>query len=74
MVLQDSPDFWKVSISTDENPKQKLQTLILSKELFSLASLSKIFSDMPEEGHLHIIVKAPPGGKCQCSTICAVAR
>jgi len=64
------PDLWKVSIPDDQNLKQKLQMLVLDDELSrSTARLSTVFSDVPEEAHLHIVVKAPPGGECRCSCI-----
>lgn len=71
-ITADSLDLSKVSIPVNRDLRvgQTLQTLFLGEELLPVTRLSKVFSYVPEEGHLHIVVKAPPGGECRCSCMC----
>ena len=54
-------DLWKVSIPAI---KEEITRLKLNEQPLSpTAKLSTIFSDEPEDGHLHIVVRVPPVGE-----------
>ena len=65
-VDADTLVLWKVSIPVDESVKDSLSRLDLAgqRSLSSVHRLSNVFTNAPEEGHLHIAVKAPRTGKC----------
>jgi hypothetical protein len=54
---------WKVSIPVNQNLTENLRKLDFVDEssLLPVKKLSKVFSDQPEDEHLHIIVRVPPG-------------
>jgi hypothetical protein len=61
-------DLWKVSDSNlpdDRNLKDKISELKLDDKqpLSPMAKLSTVFSDKPEDEHLHIVVRVPPAGE-----------
>jgi hypothetical protein len=57
---------WNVSASPVRTHMEKPGSLDLPDELSLLAMdrLSKVFSGVPEEGHLHILVKLSMSGEC----------
>jgi hypothetical protein len=59
----------KVSVPFDNDPnlKETLQDLYLHADLlYPLQTLSDIFTELPLQGHLHIMVEAPLFGKSAC--------
>jgi hypothetical protein len=61
-------DLWKVSDSNlpdDRNLKDKISELKLDDKqpLSPMAKLSTVFSEKPEDEHLHIVVRVPPAGE-----------
>ncbi len=56
----------KVSVSDVHSLPEKLTDAEFANgvPLLPMDRLSKVFSGVPEEGHLHIIVKPPGIGKC----------
>ena len=49
----------------DANLEQELGNLDLTdaKSLPPLKRLSNVFLDLPEESHIHLVVRAPPAGE-----------
>jgi hypothetical protein len=62
-VPADTLLLWKVSILVNRNPTENLSKLDFVDEnsLLPVKKLSKIFSEKPEDEHLHIVVRVPPG-------------
>src|SRR5258705_41801 len=62
-VPADTLILWKVSIPVNRNLTENLSKLdfIDENSLLPVKKLSKIFSDQPEDEHLHIVVRVPPG-------------
>ena len=60
---------WKISIPGDRNLEEKINNLDLANKepLPHVLKLSKVFPDLPEEEHLHIIVGSLPAGEEACS-------
>src|ERR1700729_1040840 len=54
---------WKVSIPVNQNLTENLSKLDFVDEssLLPVKRLSKVFSDQPEDEHLHVVVRVPPG-------------
>jgi hypothetical protein len=52
---------WSVSLPMDDTLEYSLMNLILDPEqsLSYSAKLSKVFSELPKERHLHIVVQRP---------------
>jgi hypothetical protein len=71
-VDADSLVLWKVSITVDQSLDKKLGELHLVDEgsLSPVVKLLKVFTDAPEEEHLHIVVKRPPG---ECKRLLTMA-
>jgi Crinkler effector protein N-terminal domain len=67
---------WSISIPDDETLEKELIKLELVDEraLSPMNRLSNKFSCVLKEGHLHIIVKAPPTGMCPCPNIVPLCR
>ncbi|SRR6266487_1695840 len=65
-VPADSLILWRVSIPVDSEFQDKISELILddTNSLSAVDRLSKLFSDVPQDGHLHIVVRAPSVGAC----------
>jgi hypothetical protein len=65
-VDADTLVLWKVSIPVDDNFKDSFNkhNFVEKRALVPVDRLSKVFASVPEEGHLHIVVKAPPIGAC----------
>jgi len=63
-VDADSLILWKVSIPVGSEFQDKFSELILddTKSLSAVDRLSNIFSDVPQDRHLHIVVRAPSVG------------
>jgi hypothetical protein len=61
----DNLALWKVSYPVDGGLNGILRKLeFIDEESLSLVDrLSKVFSIVPKEAHLHIVVKAPPTGE-----------
>jgi len=64
-VPADTLVLWKVSVPADANLEQELGNLDLTdaKSLPPLKRLSNVFLDLPEESHIHLVVRAPPAGE-----------
>jgi hypothetical protein len=64
-IAADSLALWKVSIPVDHGLEQKLSDMELNdnESLSPVDRLSQVFSDSPEERHLHIVVRSPPAGE-----------
>ena len=58
---------WKVSILVNPSFKDTISQLKFGdgQSLLPMDKLSKVFVDVPEEGHLHIVVRVPPAGECE---------
>jgi hypothetical protein len=56
---------WKVSIPVNRSLTENLGKLNFVDEgsLLPVNRLSKVFSDQPEEEHLHIVMQSPPAGE-----------
>ena len=50
---------WKVSFPVDENLDGNLTNFLDEESLLPFRGLSKVFSDMPKEEYLHIVIKRP---------------
>lgn len=63
-VDADTLVLWKASIPVDQGRTEKLLELdfVNERPLLPMSRLSKVFSDQPEDEHLHIVVRAPPAG------------
>jgi Crinkler effector protein N-terminal domain len=64
---------WKVSIPSDSLVERDPRIIDLNENqsLLPMNRLSKVFSDVPEEDHIHILVRAPPAGEWAfCCSIC----
>ena len=64
-IPTDNLTLWKVSYPVDGGLNGNLSKLkFVDKESLSpVDRLSKVFSIVPKEAHLHIVVKAPPTGE-----------
>jgi hypothetical protein len=64
-VDADTLVLWKVSIPVNRSLTENLGKLNFVDEgsLLPVNRLSKVFSDQPEEEHLHIVVRSPPAGE-----------
>jgi hypothetical protein len=64
-VDADALVLWKVSMAVNDGFKENVKKVELRDEeaLSPVRRLSNVFSDPPEEGHLHIIVSCPPNGE-----------
>ena len=64
-VDADNLILWNVSISVNRNLTENLSKLNFVDEgsLLPVKRLSGVFSDRPEDEHLHIVVRAPPAGE-----------
>ena len=64
-VPADALLLWKVSIPVNRSLDENLSKLDFVDEgsLLPVKRLSGVFSDQPEEEHLHIVVRAPPPGE-----------
>ena len=62
-VPADTLLLWKVSIPVIQNLTENLSKLDFVDEssLLPVKRLSKVFSEQPEDEHLHIVVRVPPG-------------
>jgi hypothetical protein len=58
---------WKVSILVDRSLTKNISKLDFVDEgsLLPVKRLSGVFSDQPEDEHLHIVVRVPPAGECE---------
>jgi hypothetical protein len=64
---------WKVSLPCDSLVEEGPRIIDLdeNQSLVSVDSLSEVFLDAPEKGHIHIVVRAPPAGEwALCCSIC----
>ena len=70
-VDADALVLWSVSIPTDGTLEEELSKLELVDEgsLSPANRLSKEFSGIPREGHLHVVVKAPPTRTSLCPIV-----
>jgi hypothetical protein len=69
-VDADTLILWKVSIPSDGNLGQKLaEFALVDKELLGQPStkLSKVFPDLLEDEHVHLVVEPPDGERVICS-------
>jgi hypothetical protein len=57
--------FWKVDLPVDETIEHNLNNLTLDtkKSLSPVTKLQKVFSKIPEDEHLHIVIEGPPAGE-----------
>jgi hypothetical protein len=64
-VPADTLLLWKVSILVNQNLTKNISKLdfIDESSLLPVKRLSKVFSDQPEDEHLHIVVRVPPAGE-----------
>jgi hypothetical protein len=64
-VPADTLLLWKVSIPVNRNLTENLSKLDFVDEgsLLPVKRLSGVFSDQPEDEHLHIVVRVPPAGE-----------
>jgi Crinkler effector protein N-terminal domain len=58
-VPADALVLWKVSFPVDESLDGNLPNLLDEESLSPVRGLSKVFSNMPKEEYLHIVVKGP---------------
>lgn len=65
-ILAESLVLWKVSFVVDGSPRENLSNVAFvdDESLSPVKILSTEFSDVPEKGHLHIIIKAPLNAMC----------
>jgi len=64
-VPADTLVLWKDSVSIHGLPEKPSDVNFPHKMLLSPVDiLSEVFSGIPKEGHLHIVVKQPTIGKC----------
>jgi hypothetical protein len=65
-VDADNLILWKVSIPVNRSLTENLSTLDFVDEgsLLPVKRLSGVFSDQPEDEHLHIVVRVPSAGEC----------
>ena len=69
-VDADALVLWKVSIAVNGNLAENLDPDIINDDpLLPVNRLSKVFSDPPEDEHLHIVVQAPPAGELDIVSI-----
>ena len=70
-VDADALVLWSVSMPADGTLEEELSKLELVDEgsLSPANRLSKEFSGVPNEGHLHIVVKVPPTGTSLCPIV-----
>src|ERR1700685_1560405 len=56
---------WQVSIPVNRNLTENLRKLdfVDDGSLLPVKRLSGVFSDQPEDEHLHIVVRVPPAGE-----------
>ena len=68
-------DCWKVSISDIHNLPENISDVQGVKEgpLSPMKRLMSVFSDVPKDEHIHIIVKPPTIGKCPLYMFLAIA-
>jgi len=66
-VDADALVLWNVSVPVDRSLEENINNFFLANEesLSPVHKLSKVFPDLPEEEHLHIVVKSPPIGECE---------
>jgi hypothetical protein len=64
-VDADTLILWKVSIPVNQSLTETLSKLDFVDEgsLLPVRRLSGVFSDQPEDEHLHIVVRVPPAGE-----------
>jgi hypothetical protein len=64
-VDADALVLWKVSIRVNQNLTENLSKLdfVDDGSLLPVKRLSGVFSDQPEDEHLHIVVRVPPAGE-----------
>jgi hypothetical protein len=62
-VPADTLILWQVSIPVNRNLTEHLSKsdFVDESSLLPVKRLSKVFSDQPEDEHLHIVVRVPPG-------------
>jgi hypothetical protein len=58
-VDADALVLWRVSVPDNEDLVETLRDLVDEKSLSPVHGLSKVFSNKPEDGYLHIVVKGP---------------
>ncbi|KAG1784737.1 uncharacterized protein HD556DRAFT_199653 [Suillus plorans] len=65
-------DLWQVDLPVDETIEHNLNNLTLDKEkrLWPLTKLQKVFSEIPEDEHLHIVIRAAPVGQDCTERVC----
>ena len=69
-VPADTLVLWKVSIAINGNLAESLDPDIINDDpLLPVNRLSKVFSDPPEDEHLHIVMQAPPAGELDIVSI-----
>jgi Crinkler effector protein N-terminal domain len=70
-INADTLVLWSVSMPTNRTLEEELSKLELIDEgsLSPANRLSKEFSGVPNEGHLHIIIKAPPTHTSLCPIV-----
>ena len=69
-VPADTLVLWKVSIAVNGNLAESLDPDIINDDpLLPVNRLSKVFSDPPEDKHLHIIMQALPAGELDIVSI-----
>jgi hypothetical protein len=68
-IPPDTLDIWNVSVSDVHTLIEQPSNVNFADDppLPAMERLSNIFSGVPEEGHLHIVVKSPIIGKCVMS-------
>jgi hypothetical protein len=73
-VDADSLVLWNVNISCDEHLKEAVDKrgLVDGQSLSPFTGLSKVFPHQPEDGHLHIVVKAPPPGEYELLSVTTI--
>jgi hypothetical protein len=64
-VPADTLLLWQVSIPVNRNLTENLSKLdfVDDRSLLPVKRLSGVFSDQPEDEHLHIVVRVPPAGE-----------
>ena len=66
-VPADALLLWKVSIPVNRSLDENLSKLDFVDEgsLLPVKRLSGVFSDQPEDEHIHIVVRVPSAGECE---------
>ncbi|KAG1894527.1 uncharacterized protein F5891DRAFT_893524, partial [Suillus fuscotomentosus] len=61
-VDADSLQLWKVDLPVDDTIEHNLNNLTLdqTKSLSPVKKLQKVFSEIPEDESLHVVIRAPP--------------